>query len=167
MALRPHRRHGPGTLMLASGDFFEGHWVNDVKHGPGTFFFLSKGCRCVGVHTCHGVCVRTRAAAGCSCSGRADTPVCARRYDGVWHQGDAKRGSYSEVQPAPPGAPGALPNIELCSPELVLAAAEADAAAAVAAGCARVGASMPVAGAGAEAEGVVATAACAGDGTIG
>lgn len=29
-------------------------------------------------------------------------------------------GSYSEVQPAPPGAPGSLPNIELRAPAAVL-----------------------------------------------
>lgn len=48
----------------------------------------------------------------------------ACRYDGVWHQGSAKCGSYSEVHPAPPGARGALPNLELCDPGLVLAQAE-------------------------------------------
>jgi hypothetical protein len=31
--------------MLANGDMFEGLWSNDLKHGPGTFFFMSKGCR--------------------------------------------------------------------------------------------------------------------------
>ena len=42
------------------------------------------------------------------------------RYDGIWQEGVVKCGSYSEVQPAPPGAPGALPCIELCSPAGVL-----------------------------------------------
>lgn len=55
-------------------------------------------------------------------------PSCVCRYDAVWHQGTAKCGSYSQVQPAPPGAPGSLPNIELCDPEQVLAEAVAAAA---------------------------------------
>jgi hypothetical protein len=38
-------RHGPGTLMLSNGDMYEGHWENDLKHGPGTFFYMAKGCR--------------------------------------------------------------------------------------------------------------------------
>jgi hypothetical protein len=45
---------------------------------------------------------------------------CNPRYDGIWQEGVVKCGSYSEVQPAPPGAPGALPCIELCSPAGVL-----------------------------------------------
>jgi hypothetical protein len=40
-------RHGPGTLMLFNGDMYEGHWENDLKHGPGTFFYMAKGCRYV------------------------------------------------------------------------------------------------------------------------
>jgi hypothetical protein len=42
------------------------------------------------------------------------------RYDGIWQEGVVKCGSYSEVQPAPAGALGALPCIELCSPAAVL-----------------------------------------------
>lgn len=33
--------------MLANGDMYEGHWEDDVKHGSGTFFYMSKGCRWV------------------------------------------------------------------------------------------------------------------------
>lgn len=40
-------RHGPGTLMLANGDLYEGHWEDDAKHGSGTFFYMAKGCRWV------------------------------------------------------------------------------------------------------------------------
>lgn len=69
------------------------------------------------------------------------TPRC--RYDGVWHEGTAKCGSYAEVQPALPGAPSALPNIELCCPELVLA----EAAAAAATAGANAGAAASAAGA--------------------
>lgn len=50
------------------------------------------------------------------------------RYDGIWHQGTARCGTYTEIQPAPPGAPGSIPNIELFSPEEVLQEAAAAAA---------------------------------------
>jgi hypothetical protein len=33
--------------MLFNGDMYEGHWENDLKHGPGTFFYMAKGCRYV------------------------------------------------------------------------------------------------------------------------
>ncbi|KAF8063693.1 hypothetical protein HT031_003548 [Scenedesmus sp. PABB004] len=47
---------------------------------------------------------------------------CAKgaRFDGVWHEGTARCGAYSEVQPAPPGARGALPTCELAEPDAVL-----------------------------------------------
>jgi len=35
-------RHGPGTMMYANGDIYEGSWANDKKHGSGTFFHISK-----------------------------------------------------------------------------------------------------------------------------
>lgn len=39
------RRCGPGTMMYANGDVYEGLWANDTKHGTGTFFYMSKGKR--------------------------------------------------------------------------------------------------------------------------
>jgi hypothetical protein len=39
--------------MLSNGDMYEGHWENDVKHGPGTFFYMAKGCRCVALADCN------------------------------------------------------------------------------------------------------------------
>lgn len=38
-----------------------------------------------------------------------------RRFDGVWHNDTPKCGSYSEIEPAAPGAAGAIPNIELAN----------------------------------------------------
>ena len=28
--------------MYANGDIYEGSWANDVKHGSGTYFYISK-----------------------------------------------------------------------------------------------------------------------------
>jgi hypothetical protein len=55
---------------------------------------------------------------------------CCYRYDGLWHQGSPRCGTYSEIQPAPPGAPGSIPNIELSDPDQILHEAAAAAAAA-------------------------------------
>ena len=57
------------------------------------------------------------------------------RFDGIWHNDRPTCGSYSEIEPAAPGAPGSLPNVELAEPELVLqqAVEELGAAAAAAA----------------------------------
>jgi hypothetical protein len=38
----------------------------------------------------------------------------------VWHNGSPSCGTYSEIEAAAPGGPGALPNVELAQPELVL-----------------------------------------------
>lgn len=51
------------------------------------------------------------------------------RYDGVWNNGNPRCGTYSEIQPAPPGAPGSIPNIELSDPDDILQEAAAAAAA--------------------------------------
>lgn len=78
------------------------------------------------VHTCIMI-VTGRRPGQPACSLTA--PLAGRdacRYDGVWCNGIAKAGSYSEVAPAPPGAPGALPNLELAEPAAVLAGAAAD-----------------------------------------
>lgn len=48
----------------------------------------------------------------------------------MWHEGTPRCGTYSEIQPAPPGAPGSIPNVELADLQGVLQ----DAAAAAAAG---------------------------------
>jgi len=42
-------RNGPGTMMYASGDVFEGLWKDDLKHGPGTYFYINRGKRFDGV----------------------------------------------------------------------------------------------------------------------
>jgi hypothetical protein len=42
-------RHGPGTMMYANGDVYEGLWSRDQKHGPGTYFYMSRGKRFDGV----------------------------------------------------------------------------------------------------------------------
>jgi hypothetical protein len=68
-------------MMYANGDVYEGTWANDVKHGPGTFFYMSRG----------------------------------KRFDGVWQEGVAKAGSYSEIHAPPAGTPGSLPPSELVS----------------------------------------------------
>jgi len=36
-------------MMYASGDVFEGQWFNDLKHGPGTYFYINRGKRFDGV----------------------------------------------------------------------------------------------------------------------
>ncbi len=36
-------------MMYGNGDVYEGMWANDVKHGSGTFFYMSRGKRCDGV----------------------------------------------------------------------------------------------------------------------
>lgn len=59
-------------------------------------------------------------------------PFCAMpalicRYDGVWQDGVAKCGSYSDVHPPAPGAAGNLPNLELADPAGVLHDAAEDA----------------------------------------
>ena len=51
----------------------------------------------------------------------------------MWHEGTPRCGTYSEIQPAPPGAPGSIPNIELADLAGVLQDAEQEAAAAAAA----------------------------------
>ena len=38
----PAPRQGPGTMMYANGDIFEGMWAGDKKHGSGTHFYISK-----------------------------------------------------------------------------------------------------------------------------
>ena len=35
--------------MYGNGDVFEGMWANDKKHGPGSFFYMSRGKRLDGV----------------------------------------------------------------------------------------------------------------------
>lgn len=42
-------RHGPGSMMYGSGDVFEGMWAHDQKHGPGSYFYMSRGKRLDGV----------------------------------------------------------------------------------------------------------------------
>uniref|UniRef100_H3HBB9 MORN repeat-containing protein 3 n=1 Tax=Phytophthora ramorum TaxID=164328 RepID=H3HBB9_PHYRM len=34
-----NERSGRGTLVLATGDRYEGHWLNDRKEGPGRYFY--------------------------------------------------------------------------------------------------------------------------------
>eukprot|EP00983_Pelagomonas_calceolata_P044831 1139470-Pelagomonas_calceolata.AAC.2 len=36
-------------MMYANGDVFEGLWQNDLKHGPGTYFYINRGKRFDGV----------------------------------------------------------------------------------------------------------------------
>jgi hypothetical protein len=45
IAVHVHR-HGTGTLMLASGDIYQGEWENDAKHGQGTYFHQGRNRRC-------------------------------------------------------------------------------------------------------------------------
>ena len=44
-----HHRCGPGTMMYANGDVYEGLWAADKKNGTGTYFYMSKGKRFDGV----------------------------------------------------------------------------------------------------------------------
>jgi hypothetical protein len=32
-------RSGLGVLIMANGDRYEGHWMNDKKDGPGRYFY--------------------------------------------------------------------------------------------------------------------------------
>lgn len=47
-----------------------------------------------------------------------------KRFDGVWQQGVAKCGTYSEIHTPPAGTPGSLPPVELQQPDAVLVAAK-------------------------------------------
>jgi hypothetical protein len=49
--------------------------------------------------------------------------VRTRRFDGVWHDGRIKCGTYSEIEPSAPGTLGVLPNIELADADAVANAA--------------------------------------------
>ena len=46
------------------------------------------------------------------------------RFDGIWHNDVPKCGEYRELEPAPPGAPGSIPNVEVVAPEVVMAEAK-------------------------------------------
>jgi hypothetical protein len=48
-----------------------------------------------------------------------------RRFDGIWNNDVPKCGEYRELEPAPPGAPGSIPNVELVQPDVVAAEAKA------------------------------------------
>ena len=38
---RDNKRNGMGTLFLANGNVYEGHWIEDQKEGPGKFLYAS------------------------------------------------------------------------------------------------------------------------------
>jgi hypothetical protein len=105
-------------MMYANGDIYEGMWAFDLKHGPGTFFHINK----VRGWGCEGRCLEWMAMRAANHRPH-DTPLQGKRFDGTWHEGTAKCGTYSEIHTPPPGTPGSLPPIELKQPDAVLQAA--------------------------------------------
>ena len=87
-------RSGKGTLTLASGDVYTGHWQHDVKHGQGSYVYLTKGKRYDGTW-------------------KDGSPVCGS-YSDVAPQGERPVGPNGKV-------PAALPTLELEDAEAVLA----------------------------------------------
>ncbi|KAG1678164.1 hypothetical protein FOA52_016101 [Chlamydomonas sp. UWO 241] len=116
------RRHGKGRAVYGGrpadgfgGDVYEGGWEDDVKCGAGTMMYASGDIyegQWAG-DTKHGPGSYFHMSKG-------------KRYDGVWSEGTAKCGSYSEVHAPPPGTVGALPPIELKAPDAVLMAAKTE-----------------------------------------
>ncbi|GBF87927.1 MORN repeat-containing protein [Raphidocelis subcapitata] len=130
---RAGRREGLGRAVYSGrpgdgfgGDVYEGMWSGDLRNGHGTMTFAN-GDEYVGEwrdDLKHGAGSFTYTARG-------------RRYDGVWEAGVPRCGAYCEVRPAPPGAPGSLPCVQLAAPDGVLQRA-ADGVAAAGAGAAAV-----------------------------
>ena len=42
------KRNGYGVLTKRNGDHFEGHWVNDMREGQGSYFYQDKNKLFVG-----------------------------------------------------------------------------------------------------------------------
>jgi hypothetical protein len=42
------KRNGYGVLTKRNGDHFEGHWVNDLREGQGSYFYHDKNKLFVG-----------------------------------------------------------------------------------------------------------------------
>ena len=111
---------GAAAGAAAAPDVYEGEFVADARHGVGSMTYGATGDVYTG-QWAHG----RREGEGSMVFARR-----GRRFDGVWC-GDAPRaGAYSEARPAPPGAAGALPTVELAAPGAVLRDAKAAAAAA-------------------------------------
>jgi len=53
--------------MYGSGDVFEGLWLNDLKHGEGTYFYMNRGKRFDGVWQ-EGTCVANKPLSWGSCA---------------------------------------------------------------------------------------------------
>lgn len=114
------RRHGKGRGLYGGrpidgygGDVYEGSFEDDLKHGPGTMMYAN-GDIYEGMWAFdqkHGPGTFFHINKG-------------KRFDGTWHEGIAKCGTYSEIHTPPPGTPGSLPPIELKQPDAVLQAAK-------------------------------------------
>jgi hypothetical protein len=133
---------GHGTMTFANGDEYVGEWRQDLRHGRGSFTFAARQRRREPAplkagprgRTGRGLTAqeavrrvpawRRRQVLGAHCEKRCTLvcPACCR-YKGVWEAGVPRCGAYCEVRPAPPGAPGSLPCVELAEAEGGLQAA--------------------------------------------
>ena len=108
-------RHGRGKQVYGGAkegegsDVYEGDWLNDKRHGRGT---LTKGNGDV----YEGLWAEDMKEGQGTAYYIADN----MRYDGVWVRDNARCGEYSEIQDMGPGAPTALPTLELAHPVAVV-----------------------------------------------
>lgn len=109
-------RHGQGRQVYGGrpldgwgGDVYEGDWFEDKRSGRGTLT-LGNGDVYEGSWQAdlkHG-------------EGTYYYMAKNKRYDGIWSEGTAKCGTYSEIQQSLPGDPGMLPVLELARPRAVI-----------------------------------------------
>jgi len=91
---------------------YEGQWQDDKRHGKGIATFANGN-----VYSGH-----WEADQRCGLGTLFHTAK-GTRFDGLWANDQAKGGTYSEMEASPPGAPGALPVLELRHARAVVHAA--------------------------------------------
>ena len=112
------RRAGQGKMMYGPaaegelGDVYEGQWQDDTRHGKGTMTYRSGN-----VYEGHWA---ADARHGRGTLFYVDKGM---RFDGEWAKDGPRAGVYAAMETLPPGAPGALPVLELDDAKGVLQAA--------------------------------------------
>lgn len=136
---------GQGTLFEDNGDTYEGGWLNGQRHGKGRAVYGGRPIDGFGGDVYEGSFEADRKhGPGTMMYGSGDIYEGSwaddekhgpgsyfhmskgKRYDGVWQNGTAKCGTYSEIHQAVPGAVNSLPPIELQNPNAVLSTAVAE-----------------------------------------